>query len=152
MIMEALKDDDRFDLNIVGHNGDYAEIPLVDRNTPQDPATQLKILESMVAHTQYTFAGDRTLEAIDLAMATAHEGDLVLVVSDANLKRYRIEPEEVSSLLRQKDVHAHLILIGSLGEEADKLASAIPNGRAQVCFDSGDLPLLIQRIVASAAK
>lgn len=152
MIMEALKDDNRFDLTIVGHNGDSAEIELVDRSTAQDPATQLKILEAMVAHTQYTFAGDSTLEAIELALGKACEGDLVLVISDANLKRYRIDPEDVSSLLRRRDVHAHLILVGSLGEEAIKLASHIPNERAQVCLDSEDLPLIVKNIVASAAK
>jgi len=152
MIMEALKDDDRFVLTIVGHNGDSAEIPLVGKMTPLDPATQLKVLEGMVAHTQYTFPGDSTLEAIELAIAQANEGDLVLIISDANLKRYRINPVDVSNLLRSKDIHAHLILIGSLGEEADKLARSIPNERAQVCLDSKDLPIIVKNIVASAAK
>ncbi|CAB9501403.1 Willebrand factor A domain-containing protein 8 [Seminavis robusta] len=152
MIMEALKDDERFELNIVGHNGDSAEIPLVTGETSQDPKTQLRVLESMVAHTQYTFAGDSTLEAIELAVSQAHEGDLVLVISDANLKRYRIDPTEVSALLRRKDVHAHLVLIGGFGEEPIKLARAIPNERAQVCLDSAELPLILKNIVASAAK
>lgn len=152
MIMEALKDDDRFKLTIVGHNGDSAEIPLVESTTPQDPATQLKVLESMVAHTQYTFAGDRTLEAIELATSTAKEGDLVLIISDANLKRYRIDPDDVSQLLRRKDVHTHLVLIGGFGEEPIKLARSIPNERAQVCLDSEELPLIVKNIVASAAK
>lgn len=152
MIMEALKDDERFKLEIVGHNGDSAEIPLVRPSTPQDPATQLKVLETMVAHTQYTFPGDSTLEAIELAISHAQEGDLVLVISDANLKRYRIRSEDVSGLLKRKDIHSHLVLIGNFGEEANKLARAIPNERAQVCLDSTDLPLIIKSIVASAAK
>ena len=152
MIMEALKDDERFHLTIVGHNGDSADIPFVSKDTLLDPATQLRILESMVAHTQYTFAGDRTLEAIENAVSNAHEGDLILVISDANLKRYRIAPEQVSDLLKRKNVHAHLVLIGSMGEEANRLARAIPNERAQVCLDSGELPLIIKNIVASAAK
>lgn len=152
MIMEALKEDDRFQLTIVGHNGTSAVIPLVNANTPRDPATQLKTLESMVAHTQYTYAGDSTLEAIEEAVTEAKPGDLILVISDANLKRYRIEPEEVSGLLRSKDVHAHLVLVGSMGEEANLLARAIPNGRAQVCLDSEELPRIIKDIVAAAAK
>ena len=106
----------------------------------------------MVAHTQYTFAGDRTLEAIESAVRDASEGDLVLIISDANLRRYRIAPEDVSDLLRRKDVHAHLVLIGSMGEEAHRLANAIPNQRAQVCLDSEELPLIIKSIVAAAAK
>jgi len=152
MIMEALKDDDRFALTIVGHNGDSAEIPLIQPDTPRDPKSQLKVLETMVAHTQYTFAGDNTIEAMESAIRQAHEGDLVLVISDANLQRYRIDPEDVSDLLKRKDVHTHLVLIGSFGEEASRLSRAIPNERAVVCLDSEDLPLIIKNIVASAAK
>jgi hypothetical protein len=152
MIMEALKDDSRFLLTIVGHNGDSPEIPLVRPDTPQDPKTQLKILEAMVAHTQYTFAGDHTVEAIESAVSQAKEGDLILVISDANLRRYRIDPSDISHLLNQPGVHAHLVLIGNFGEEARNLSSAVPNERAQVCLNSDDLPLILKNIVASAAK
>jgi hypothetical protein len=152
MIMEALRDDDRFRLSIVGHSGDSPEIPLVNEQTPKDPKDQLRVLETMVAHTQYCYAGDKTLEAIERAVNQAAEGDLVVVISDANLQRYSIEPDEVSTLLRRKDVHAHLVLISSFGEEAHRLARSIPNERAQVCLESSDLPLIVKRIVTSAAK
>eukprot|EP00529_Nitzschia_sp_RCC80_P007784 CAMPEP_0113506290 /NCGR_PEP_ID=MMETSP0014_2-20120614/35823_1 /TAXON_ID=2857 /ORGANISM="Nitzschia sp." /LENGTH=1267 /DNA_ID=CAMNT_0000401763 /DNA_START=433 /DNA_END=4237 /DNA_ORIENTATION=+ /assembly_acc=CAM_ASM_000159 len=153
MMMEALKDDDRFRLSIVGHSGDSPEIPLVNEDTAQDPKTQLRILETMVAHTQYCFAGDTTLEAIDRAVNQADEGDLLIVISDANLQRYSIEPDDVNRLLRKKkDVHTHLVLISSFGEEAHRLARAIPNERCQVCFDSSDLPQIVKSIVTSAAK
>jgi hypothetical protein len=152
MIMEALGDDERFKLQIVGHNGDNARIPLVGTDTANDPATQLRVLETMVAHTQYTFPGDNTLEAMELALSGAHEDEVVLVVSDANLRRYKIKPKHVATLLQRTDVHAHLILIGSTGDEAPHLANAIPNGRAQVCADSDELPLLIKNILSSIAK
>lgn len=152
MIMEALGDDKRFKLQIVGHNGSSARIPFVTANTTNDPAQQLRILEGMVAHTQYTYAGDRTLEAIESAISAAQPNEVVLVISDANLKRYRIEPDEVAALLQRSDVHAHLILIGSMGEEASELAQAIPNGRAQVCSESEELPLLMKNILASVTK
>ena len=152
MIMEALGDDKRFQLEIVGHNGSSARIPLAAADTPKDPATQLKILEQMVAHTQFTWAGDSTLEAIELALSSAHDDELVLIISDANLKRYRIEPEQVSALLQRSDVHAHLVLIGSMGDEASDLAKQIPNGRAQVCSDSEELPLLMKNILASVTR
>jgi hypothetical protein len=45
-----------------------------------------------------------------------------------------------------------LIFIGSLGDEASKLAKRIPNDRAQVCFDSSDLPLIIKTIVTNALR
>jgi hypothetical protein len=54
MIMEALGDDERFKAPNFGHNGDNARIPLVGADTANDPATQLRVLETMVAHTQYT--------------------------------------------------------------------------------------------------
>jgi MoxR-like ATPase len=153
MVMEAIRDDSRFELEITGHNGDSAEIPLLRKDSPRDPATQLRVLESMVAHTQYTLAGDSTLEAMDKAIDQASDGDLVVLISDANLRRYRIEPEDVSSILRRNhNVHTHLIFVGSMGEEAHKLARAIPNERAQVCLNSEELPLLLKSIVASAAK
>jgi von Willebrand factor A domain-containing protein 8 len=152
MIMEALKDDDRFSLTIVGHNGDSPEILLFRPDTPKDPKTQLKVLESMVAYTQYTFAGDHTVEAVEAAVSQANEGDLILVISDANLRRYRIDPSDIGHLLTQSGVHAHLVLIGNFGEEARQLSRDVPNERAQVCLKSEDLPLILKTILASAAK
>jgi len=157
MIMEALGDDERFLLQIVGHNGTNAVIPFVDEASSLDAANQLRVLEAMVTHTQYTNAGDRTLEAIESAVDEAKNGDLILVITDANLKRYRIEAEEVSQLISGKNgsstnIHTHLILIGSIGEEANELAQKIPNGRAQICLESSDLPIIIKSIVTNAAK
>jgi hypothetical protein len=153
MIMEALGGDERFKLKIVGHNGSSAKIPLLAADMPfNDPATQLGILEQMVAHTQFTWAGDSTLEAIESSISSAEEDELILIISDANLRRYRIKPKQVSALLQRNDVHAYLILIGSMGEEASDLAQAIPNGRAQVCSDSEELPLMMKNILASVTK
>lgn len=175
MIMEALGDDERFRLQIVGHNGMSARIPLMQVDTPKDPKEQLRVLEEMVAYTrkwtrmrlasfynilnspigactEYTWAGDSTLEAIESAIQQAKEGELVLIISDANLRRYHIEPEEVARSLSRRDVHAHLVLIGSMGEEAVDLANAIPNKRAQVCNHSEDLPLLMKNIVESVVR
>ena len=151
MIMEGLRDDSRFKLFLIGHNGSSAKIPLVDPDTHLDEATQLRVLECMVANTQYTYAGDNTVEAIRSAVTEANTGDLVLVISDANLKRYQITSEDLA-LLQSRDVHAHLILIGSLGDEAHDLARSIPNERAQVCFKSSELPLIIKKIVTNSLK
>jgi len=152
MIMDALEGDERFKLQIIGHNGSSARIPLATADTPKDPATQLRILEEMVAHTQFTWAGDSTLEAIETAISKAKTDELVLVISDANLRRYRIDPKQVAALLQRNDVHTHLILIGSIGDEASDLAKAIPNGRAQVCSHSDELPLQMKNILASVTK
>jgi MoxR-like ATPase len=114
MIMEGLRDDPQFKLFLIGHNGSSAKIPLVDPDTSLDEATQLRILECMVANTQYTYAGDNTVEAIQSAVSEASKDDLVLVISDANLERYQITPEDLAPL-QSRDVHAHFIIIGSLG-------------------------------------
>jgi len=151
MMMDTMKDDKRFSFNIIGHNGSSAEIPLVNPNTPLDESTQLKVLECMVANTQYTYAGDNTVKAIDLAIAGAAKGELIIVISDANLERYDISVDDLSPL-QSPNVHAHLIFIGSLGDEASQLASIIPNKRAQVCFDSSQLPLILKKIVTNSLK
>ena len=108
--------------------------------------TQLKILQSTVAHSQYTHANDCKLETIETAVRSAKPNALVLVISDANLKA-----KEVFKLIQRQDFHSHLILIGSTNE-AQHLAKAIPNEQAQVCFDSVDISIIIKSIVKSAAK
>lgn len=54
MMMEALRGlGDKFDYSIVGHSGDGAEIQLVPRGKPpQNELEQLKVVETMVAHSQ----------------------------------------------------------------------------------------------------
>ena len=105
----------------------------------------------MIANTQYTYAGDNTVEAISLAVEEASKGELIIVISDANLDRYDITVDDLSPL-QAKDVHAHLIFIGSLGDEAAELAERIPNERAQVCSHSSELPLIIKKIVTNALR
>jgi hypothetical protein len=39
------------------------------------------------------------LEATELALSAAHEDEVVLVVSDANLRRFKIKPNDVATLL-----------------------------------------------------
>eukprot|EP00984_Skeletonema_dohrnii_P028852 scaffold19010_cov123-Skeletonema_dohrnii-CCMP3373.AAC.1 len=115
-----------------------------------DEATQLRVLESMVAH-QYTYAGDHTIEAIEVAVEESAPDTLVIAISDANLNRYDITLKDLKPLQSAK-VHAHLIFIASLGDEAAALAKAVPNERAQCCMNTSDLPLIIKKIVTSALK
>jgi hypothetical protein len=151
MMMDSLRDDGRFRFYIHGHSGTSAKIPLVNPQTTLDEATQLRVLECMVANTQYTYAGDNTVNAIALAVAEATMGELIIIISDANLERYHITIDDLAPL-QSPNVHAHLIFIGSLGDEAAKLASTIPNKRAQVCFQSSQLPLILKKIVTNAIK
>ena len=65
----------------------------------------------------------------------------------ANLKRYHVVPKDLD-ILHNCSVHAHLILIGSFGDETKNLASTIPNERAHVCFSTllgfyAEVPVLV---------
>jgi len=149
MMMECFRDDKRFKFYIIGHNGSSAQIPLVNPELDLNEATQLRVLECMVANTQYTSAGDNTVDAVSIAVEEASKGELIIVISDANLDRYGISVDDLAPL-QSPNVHAHLIFIGSLGDEAAELANHIPNKRAQVCFESSKLPLIIKKIVTNA--
>ena len=151
MIMECFREDKRFNLHITGHNGTSPKIDLVNPSTQLDEATQLKVLECMVAQTQYCYAGDHTIEAIEAAVHESEQDSLVLIISDANLNRYNITLKDLQPLQNPR-VHAHLIFIASLGDEAAALAKSVHNERAQCCFDTSDLPLIIKRLVTGALK
>ena len=149
MMMECFRGDKRFKLYIVGHNGSSAKIPLVSPELDLNEATQLRVLEYMVANTQYTSPGDNTIDAVSIAVEESSKGELIIIISDANLDRYGISADDLSPL-QSHNVHAHLIFIGSLGNEAAELASQIPNKRAQVCLEISRLPLILKKIVTSA--
>merc|ERR1712146_308182 len=66
---------------------------------PFNENEKMAILEKMLAHSQFCFPGDNTLPATEIAIsrcATGAEGDgierLVIVISDANFRRYNIDP------------------------------------------------------------
>ena len=61
------------------------------------------MLQKMFAHAQYCSSGDQTLNACTAAIeevgAAAADEHLTVVVSDANLQRYGITAEDLSSTL-----------------------------------------------------
>jgi hypothetical protein len=111
----------------------------------------------MIIYLQFCVSGDNTLEATKDAIDTLiAEGDdtvderFVIVLSDANLDRYGIRARDIATLMeRDERVHVFVVLIGSLGEQANRLRSALPVGKAFVCQNTGDLPHIMQTIFAS---
>lgn len=100
---------DRFDYSIVGHSGDSPSIPLVHFNQPpQNEKEMMRILQNILAHTQYCQSGDYTLEAIEQAIGEtcSHglrggedlEETVVVAISDANLSRYGISPQALGKV------------------------------------------------------
>lgn len=104
----------KFDYCIVGHSGDSdwcgaaglerapvtpgRSIKFVDYGPkPTNRKQRLSILHQMSAHAQFCQSGDNTVEATarairDVASLTGDHTGTVIVVSDANLRRYGIAP------------------------------------------------------------
>lgn len=80
-------------------------------------------LQTMHAHSQFCMSGDHTLEGTEHAIKdiTKEEADeyFVIILSDANLSRYGINPARFAQILTSDpQVNAFAIFIGSLGDQA----------------------------------
>jgi hypothetical protein len=172
VVMEALSEqtasDRTLDVSIQGHSGDSASIELVGWDgLPRNRAERLAVLQQMVTHSAYCWSGDHTLSAIQAATKAvqaraAASGEMtgtpegtggtlgcVLVLSDANLKRYRITPSALGAALGGvSGVEGFVILVGSLGNEAAAVAAGVPEGRAVCLEDTAALPALVGELFA----
>ncbi|CAH0715327.1 unnamed protein product, partial [Brenthis ino] len=157
LITEALRGyEARIRYDMYAHSGEEHALELVrvDR-PPTDEKQRLQIIRTMHAHSQFCWSGDNTLPAARHAIASLAEEDadeaIVLILSDANLRRYGIAPEELGTILTSDPrVQAHAIFIGSLGDEANVLLRKLPAGHAHVCMDVASLPQIMQQIFASS--
>ena len=166
LVMESFDGmQDKFDYSIVGHSGDSKCIPLVPfGKIPPNAKERVKILQTMVAHSQFCESGDNTLEAIKKAMVDVLPdggssrdesvgSSIVIAISDANLERYGIAPQELGRALQGRadlaPVKAYCIFIASLDDEAESIKRALPLGRGFVCMQSSDLPIIVRNILAS---
>jgi len=154
MVMEALEGfHNRFEYSIVGHSGEDHKIVLVPfGKPPRSQKEKLQVCLHMMAHSQYCYSGDMTLEATEDAISTITEQDadeyFVFVVSDANLRRYGIAPRELGEKLNMDSkVHAFVIFIAGFGEEATRTKNELPAGKGFVVLDTADLPLLFREIL-----
>ncbi|CAH0692016.1 unnamed protein product [Spodoptera exigua] len=157
LLTEALKGyEARIRYDMLGHSGEEHALELVrvDR-PPENEKERLQIIRTMHAHAQFCWSGDNTLPAAQHAISSiaAEDADeaIVLILSDANLRRYGIQPEELGTILTSDHrVQAHVIFIGSLGDEANTLLRRLPAGHAHVCMDVASLPQIMQQIFASS--
>ena len=131
-------------------------IKLVDYDKPPgDPAQRLQVIQQMWAHAQYCMSGDSTVEATKHAIAEVanHDADdrYVFLVSDANLRRYGIAPEELGCVLTSDArVNAFAIFIAG-GSEAACVAQALPFGRGVVCADTARLPAALKELFSAVS-
>eukprot|EP01116_Phalansterium_solitarium_P021620 TRINITY_DN6799_c0_g1_i1.p1 TRINITY_DN6799_c0_g1~~TRINITY_DN6799_c0_g1_i1.p1 ORF type:complete len:352 (+),score=63.07 TRINITY_DN6799_c0_g1_i1:188-1243(+) len=156
MIMEAFEGfEHKYHYSIVGHSGDSPEIPLVDYiKPPRNRNERLKILQKMKAHSEYCVSGDSTVDAVSTAVDNVVEAEadeyFVFAVSDANLRRYGIRPQQIQSVLTQDvRVNAIVIFIASFADEADAIRDSLAAGQAFVCLDTAKLPGIFKNIFTS---
>jgi MoxR-like ATPase len=163
LIMESFKgyESTKFDYSIVGHNGDSPCVQLVDWATPpQNEMERIRILQSMIAHSQYCSSGDYTLESVGHAINEVANlggnddggGGVVICLSDANLARYGIDPRQLRKIIdagTTRGVQAYVVFIASFGEEADDIKRSLPVGRGYICMETTDIPKVVREILAS---
>ncbi|XP_061716491.1 von Willebrand factor A domain-containing protein 8 [Cydia pomonella] len=158
LLTEAMKGyETRIRYDIYAHSGEEKALELVrvDR-PPENEKQRLQIIRTMHAHAQFCWSGDNTLPGAQHAITTLaaennEEDSVVLILSDANLRRYGIPPEHLGAILMSEPkVQAHVIFIGSLGDEANSLLRKLPVGHAHVCMDVASLPHIMQQIFAAS--
>ncbi|KAH9251039.1 hypothetical protein BASA81_011099 [Batrachochytrium salamandrivorans] len=158
MLLESLRGmESRFRLSVAGHSGESEAVEFVpwDR-VPKDEAKVWQVLEEMMSHSQYCMSGDTTVEAIksavqDVLKQDEEHGGLVIVVSDANLRRYGIAPSELAKEMKSAKVKTHVVFIASVRDEAEVWARELPLGRAKVCLETSDLPHIMRDILLDSA-
>ena len=50
-------------------------------------------------------------------------------------------------MTKESKVKCHLILIASLGGEAENIVKEMPNGFVHLCYDTADLPRIMQQVL-----
>ncbi|XP_045536521.1 von Willebrand factor A domain-containing protein 8 [Papilio machaon] len=157
LLTEALRGyEARIRYDVYAHSGEDSALELVRVDRPPDNEKQrLQIIRTMHAHSQFCWSGDNTLPAAKHAISTLATEDadeaIVIILSDANLRRYGIPPESLGTILTSDPrVQAHVIFIGSLGDEANTLLRSLPAGHAHVCMEVSSLPHILQQIFASS--
>merc|ERR1719270_2866032 len=157
MVMEALEGyGERIVYDVIGHSGEDNNVPFVSHlKSPENNRERLAVLKEMHAHSQFCMSGDDTLSATVLAIrelthkAEEYDESFVIVLSDANFDRYGISPSNFGKILRNEQVCAYAIFIGSLGDQADRLTSRMPAGKAFVCLDTKRIPEVLKTIFTS---
>ncbi|ETW77425.1 hypothetical protein HETIRDRAFT_156533 [Heterobasidion irregulare TC 32-1] len=156
MLMESfnrLSRKDKYVWDVYGHSGDSADIPLVQMGqSVSEVSERWAVVEKMNLVTQYAFAGDFTVEALEKATTevSKFDGDdhFVIAISDANFSRYGITVEDLKRAMnRHPKVHTALICIGE-GAEASWIPKNFP-GRGFRVANTSDIPKVLRSILSS---
>jgi hypothetical protein len=68
-------------------------------------------------------------------------------ISDANLKRYDVKPEDLAGALNKDPrVNGYVIFIASFHDEAERVKYSLPVGKGFVCLDTKRLPGIFKQV------
>jgi len=156
MLMETfdrLTRKDKYVWDICGQCGDEPVVSLVEANKPpSELRDRWKVVEKMEMITQYSFAGDYTVEAIEKGVVEVSKFDaddwFVIAITDANFGRYNITPDELKrAMMRHPKVNTALICIGE-SAEAQWVTKQLP-GRAFRVTNAAEIPTVLQSILST---
>ncbi|KAI8617008.1 AAA domain-containing protein [Chytriomyces sp. MP71] len=156
LIMEAFKGfEHKFQYKISGHSGDSANVEFVkERKYPKDEKDMFGVLGKMNGHARFCLSGDNTVAAVEHVVQdiVKEEADdyFALILSDANVTQYNIQPDVIAKALKKNEkVNAYIIFIGSIKDQAESLAKAMP-GNAFICLNTKDLPKILKTIFVNS--
>ncbi|EKM57120.1 uncharacterized protein PHACADRAFT_92032 [Phanerochaete carnosa HHB-10118-sp] len=158
MLMETfdrLTRPEKYVWDIIGHCGDSAEVPLVTAGaSPAAVADRWKVVQKMDLTTQYSFAGDYTVEAIEKAVDEVAKFDadewFVIAITDANFGRYNITAEDLKrAMYRQPMVKTALICIGEGAEATWYVIPKHLQGRGFRVGNTADIPAVLRSILST---
>jgi len=159
LLMESLDEfRTKFEYALTCHSGTSPAMPLNDFGEWPTLARRKEICNLIHAYARSAVTGDNTLQAAKLAIETVTampdpaDDRFVVVLSDANLGRYSIRPEDFSSVLTaDANVNAHAVFIAE-ASAADWMKEQLPLGHGHVCLDPARLPRVFADIFDAAVR
>ncbi|KAJ3386110.1 von Willebrand factor A domain-containing protein 8, partial [Entophlyctis sp. JEL0112] len=155
LVMEAFKGfEHKFQYKITGHSGDGPNFEFVNQKYPKNEKEMFDVLNKMSSHARFCLSGDNTVTAVKSTIQELSQEDaddhFALILSDANLSQYNIQPDELAAALTENEnINAYIIFIGSIKDQAEILAKSIPQN-AFVCLDTKQLPKILKTIFVNS--
>ena len=157
LLMEALRGfEHKYEYSLSAHSGAAVSVPLVAAGQPPASADErARVVQTLLSHAAGARSGDNSLAAAQRAIGelAAREADerLVFLLSDANLGRYDVSPQELGAVLHaHPKVGAYAIFVAEPGA-AEWLAKELPFGRGFSVQDTAKLPSTIKEILLHSA-
>lgn len=142
----------KYDFMISGYSsGGYDHVFVPWGRPPRTSMQRLSVLEKMVQHTHSCPPGDGTLSATEWAIQEVRKREadeyFVFIISDAELQRYSIAPEEWNKLLMVDPlVNAYAIIISMSSNETQMFLDGIDAGHGFACEQQNELAGIFKKV------